>query len=50
MNDLIEIPYKQNLRLVSFDVENMYSSIPTDTLIKIIKAMCLEQFFEEKIH
>ena len=51
INDLLGIPYKQGIRLVSFDLENMYPSIPTDELVKILKdtqGMCLENQLEEK--
>jgi hypothetical protein len=48
MNDLIGIPYKQELKLVSFDIENMYSNIPTDELVKIINELCIEQALDEK--
>jgi hypothetical protein len=50
MNDLIGIPYKQELKLVPFDIENMYSSIPTDELVKIIKELCIEQVLDKKNH
>jgi hypothetical protein len=50
MKDLTDIPYSHNLKLVSFDIENTYSNIPTDDLIKIIKSMCLEQCLQEKNH
>jgi len=40
MNDLLEIPYEQNLKFVSFDFTNMYSNIPTNELIKIIDLLC----------
>jgi hypothetical protein len=48
MNELIGIPYKQDLKLVSFDIENMYSNIPTDELVKIIEELCIEQALDGK--
>jgi hypothetical protein len=42
IDDLLDIPYKQGLKLVSFDVENMYHSIPTNELVQIIDNMSLE--------
>jgi hypothetical protein len=49
MKNLPEIPLDPNLRFVSFDIEKMYSNIPTDDLIKIIKSMSLEQSHNEKL-
>jgi hypothetical protein len=43
MNDLIEITVNQNLRFVSFDIENMYTNIPTSDLIEIIKSLSIDQ-------
>jgi hypothetical protein len=48
MDDLMEIPYQQDIQLVSFDIENMYSNIPTDELNHIIRSTCIEQNLEEK--
>jgi hypothetical protein len=39
MNDLLEGPFKQDLKSVSFDITNMYSNIPITELIKIIEIM-----------
>jgi len=36
MNDLQEIPFNKNLKLVSFDIKNMYSNIPTKDLIELM--------------
>jgi len=36
IEDLLGIPYKQGIRLVSFDIENMYPNIPTNELVPII--------------
>jgi hypothetical protein len=49
IEDLIEIPYSQNLRLASFDITNMYTNIPTKELIKTIKAACLNNNVEENL-
>ena len=37
INDLQEIPYDLNLRLASLDITNMYTNIPTSTLLATIK-------------
>jgi hypothetical protein len=39
MDDLLDIPHKQGIKLASFDIENMYPNIPTDELIPIIESM-----------
>jgi hypothetical protein len=49
MKDLTEIPYNQELKLISFDIDNTYPNIPTDKLINIIKEMCSEQALEDNI-
>ena len=36
MNDLQEIPFNKNLKLVSFNIKNMYSNIPTKDLIELL--------------
>ena len=48
MNDLVEIPLNQNLRFVSFDIENMYSNVPTNNLINIVKFMCSKQNHDDR--
>ena len=35
MKDLLEIPYDKHLKLVSFDIINMYSNTPTKDQIQI---------------
>jgi hypothetical protein len=40
INDLLEIPYDENLNFASFDVTNMYSNVPTIDLINTIELMC----------
>jgi hypothetical protein len=37
--DLSDIPYRQGLRLVSFDIENMYMNIPSKEITHIIEKM-----------
>ena len=49
MNDGVEIPLDQNLRFISFDIENMSSNVPTNDLIKIIKFVCSQQNHDEKL-
>jgi hypothetical protein len=39
IKDLKEITYTPDLQLTSFDIENMYTSIPTDTLLEIIDSL-----------
>jgi hypothetical protein len=40
MKDLLEIPLQKDLKYVSFDVTNMYSSTPVKELIEITELMC----------
>jgi hypothetical protein len=42
-------PYNQNLRLVSFDITNMYTNIPTSQLPAIINKICNYQNTPQKI-
>jgi hypothetical protein len=49
MNDLKEIPYQQDIQLVSFDIESMYSNIPTNELNQIIRSRCIEHRLEKKL-
>jgi hypothetical protein len=35
-DDLQEIPFDKNLKLVSFDIENMYSNICIKALIELL--------------
>ena len=39
INDLLEIPYDQNLKFTSFDIANTYSNVPTNEPIKTIDIM-----------
>jgi hypothetical protein len=47
--DLTEITFSSSLKLASFDIENMYSNIPTNNLINIIKYMRIEQQIQTSI-
>jgi hypothetical protein len=42
-NDLLEIPYDQNLKFASFDITNMYSNLPINELIKTVDIMSDKQ-------
>jgi hypothetical protein len=48
INDLTDIPYDHNLRLVSFDITNMYINIPTNELLGIINSVC-NNYVEENL-
>jgi hypothetical protein len=49
IEDLTDIPYSHNLRLTSFDISNMYTNIPTEQLIKIIKIACHNNNTEDNL-
>ena len=49
IKDLANIPYNQKLRLTSFDISNMYTNIPTEELIKIIKTACQNNNIEDNL-
>jgi hypothetical protein len=49
LNDLTDIPYESSIKFASFDINNMYSSIPTKELLKIINTMCEKQDMYDKI-
>jgi hypothetical protein len=49
MNDLHIIPSDKNLKLVSFDIRNMYSNIPTKELIEIYYLMCNQNSINEEL-
>jgi len=42
IDDLLGSPCKQGIKLVSFNIENMYPSIPTNELVQILEDMSLE--------
>jgi hypothetical protein len=49
INDLLEIPYDQNLKFASFDITNMYSNVPTNELIKTTDVMCEKHGISEEL-
>jgi hypothetical protein len=49
IKDLDEIPVDDNLRLVSFDITNMYTNVPTDELAGIIKSLCMSNMIDNKL-
>ena len=49
INNLGDIPYNQKLKLASFDIQNMYTNIPTEELITIIKTACQNNNIEENL-
>lgn len=49
MKDLLEIPCDKYLKLVSFDITNMYSNIPTKDLIQIIDLICNQNDIKEQL-
>ena len=49
IDDLHEIPHKQGIRLVSFDIENMYPNIPSNELVHIIERLSHENQLDDKI-
>ena len=40
INELMDIPYENNIKLASFDITNMYTNIPTNELPNIILNLC----------
>jgi hypothetical protein len=49
LNDLLEIPYDQNLKFASFDITNMYSNVPANELIKTVDIMCEKHGISEEL-
>ena len=47
--DILEIPYKQGLKLVSFDIVYIYPNIPTNELPQIIENMSCNNQIDRKI-
>jgi hypothetical protein len=45
--DIIEIPYDQDLKFASFDINNMYANVPMNELIQIIDLMCDQHDIKE---
>ena len=50
MNNLYEIPLEKDMKLVSFDITNMYTNIPMKELIKIIENMCKQNDLDRTIY
>jgi len=48
MDDLLDIPHKQGIRLISFDIVNMYPYIPTNEHVPIIENMSLSNQLDAK--
>ena len=44
MNEIRSIPFDPNLHFVSFDINNMYSNVPTGDIEQIIEFICKQQF------
>jgi hypothetical protein len=49
IEDLLEIPYKQGLKLVSFDIVNMYPKITTNELPQIIENLSCNNQIDRKV-
>jgi len=49
INDLTEISIDKNTRLASFDIESMYSNVPTDELTSIIKFIISHLNIDDKL-
>jgi hypothetical protein len=49
MEDITEIPYNQNLKLASLDIDNMYPNIPTHELCSIKKECALHKLWMKKL-
>jgi hypothetical protein len=47
INELIEIPYEQDLKFASLDITNMYTNVPMNELIQIIELMCDQHEIKE---
>jgi len=44
MDEILSIPFDPNLQFVSFDINNMYSNVPTSDIEQIIEFICNQQF------
>jgi hypothetical protein len=49
MEDLLQIDINQNTRFASFDISNMYTNIPTQTVPNIITVMCKQNQIDENL-
>jgi len=48
IEDLTNIPFEQNLKLASFDTDNMIFNVLIDELLNIINIMCDKHNMEDK--
>jgi hypothetical protein len=44
-----DIPFDNDLKLISFDIMNMYSKVPVKELIKITEIMCKQNDLNKEI-
>ena len=49
MKDLLDIPFNNDLKLISFDITNMYSNVPVKELIKITEIMYIQNDLNREI-
>ena len=49
ISELLNIPYIPGIKLASFDIENMYSNIPTNEIIPIIREISARNQLDSKI-
>ena len=49
MKGLLEIPFDNDLKFVSFDIKRMYSNVPVKELIKINELMCNQNDLNKEI-
>ena len=48
MKDLRAIPYDRNMKFASLDLTNMYSNVPTNELMTILKNICENSNIKKK--
>lgn len=49
IEDFTNIPFDQNLKIASFDTDNMNSNVPIDELLNIINIICDKYIMEDKL-
>jgi copper oxidase (laccase) domain-containing protein len=49
MQDLLEIQFHKNLKLVSFDITNTYSNISVKDLLEIVEQMCSQNGLNKEL-
>jgi hypothetical protein len=49
MKDITEVPYDPYIEFVSFDIENIYSNIPTEELNQVTRSMCTAHSLDSTI-